>query len=74
MRARPIGAVEGRRVALQVGTVSARGVLAIITATVAAGVPRDVLLRVAGLTDTDVRDPDARFHATNHAKHRPVLH
>jgi AraC-like DNA-binding protein len=47
-----------------VGTVSARGVLAIITAAVAAGVPRDVLLRVAGLAEADVRDPDARVATT----------
>jgi AraC-like DNA-binding protein len=64
MRARAIRAAEGRRVALQVGTVSARGVLAIISAGVAAGVPRDVLLQVAGLTDTDARDPDARVATT----------
>jgi hypothetical protein len=64
MRAPAIRAAEGRRVALQVGTVSARGVLAIISAGVAAGVPRDVLLQVAGLTDTDVLDPDARVSTT----------
>ena len=43
---------------------SARAVLAIITAAAAAGVPRDVLMRVARLSDSDVRDPDARVATT----------
>jgi len=53
-----------RNVAPRVGTVSARAVLAIITAAAAAGVRRDVLMRVAGLTDSDVHDPDARVATT----------
>ena len=62
---RPIrGLAEGRRASLQVGTVSARAVSTIISAAVAAGVPQDVLIRVAGLTEIDVRDPDARVATT----------
>jgi AraC-like DNA-binding protein len=57
-------AAPRRRDRLLVGTVSARAVLAIIRAAVAAGVPGDVLTRVAGLTDTDVDDPDARVSTT----------
>ena len=43
------------------GTVSVRAVATIIDVGVAAGIPRDTLMRAADATDKDLRDPDARL-------------
>src|SRR3954452_23911829 len=61
LRSRPTAAPSSTRT---VGTVAAGAVRHLILVGISAGIPRDVLTAAAGVSESDLRDPDARISLT----------